>query len=81
MVREPVESSSIRAVGYDPASRALEVEFRNGAVYLYRAVPSAVHAQFMAAPSKGRFLNARIRTAFPFSRTRGRREPAPGSDP
>lgn len=73
MVREPVESRSIRSVGYDPAARALEVEFRNGAVYLYRTVPSAIHAQLMAAPSKGRFLNARIRTTFPFSRMRGRR--------
>lgn len=72
MIREPVDSSSIRAVGYDPASKALEVEFRNGAIYLYRAVPSTLHAQFMAAPSKGRFLNARIRMAFPFSRMQGR---------
>ena len=33
MYRESVESSNIASIGYDEASRTLEVEFLNGSVY------------------------------------------------
>ena len=61
-------SSTVRAVGYDPQSQTLEVEFLSGAVYQYYGVPDPVHDQMMEAPSKGRFLNMYIRDNYPYSR-------------
>lgn len=68
--RTPVESSSIASIGYDPAARVLEVEFRNGGLYRYRDVPRELFAGFMAAASKGRFFIERIRGKFDFERVK-----------
>jgi hypothetical protein len=66
--REHVSSSAITAVGYDPESETLEVEFRSGAVYEYRHVPSKVYRSLMSAPSKGQYLSRHIRDRYGFSR-------------
>jgi hypothetical protein len=65
--RQLVESTSLRSVGYEPELRVLEIEFRTGAIYRYRAVPSTVHREFMAAESKGRFFSNNIRGKFAFT--------------
>jgi hypothetical protein len=58
MRREPVESTSIASIGYEPGRHELEIEFcQSGDVYLYFEVPSEEHAAFMAATSKGTYLN------------------------
>jgi hypothetical protein len=58
MRRNPVRSTSIASIGYLPAERELEVEFRaSGDVYRYFDVPAEEHAAFMAAESKGTYLN------------------------
>jgi hypothetical protein len=57
-----VDSTSIASIGYE--RDVLEVQFRNGAVYRYHGVPRAVFARLLAAESKGRFFNRRIRDAF-----------------
>ena len=61
-------SSTVRAIGYDPQTQTLEVEFLSGWVYQYYGVPDHMHNQMMEAPSKGRFLNMYIRDHYPFSR-------------
>ncbi len=48
--------------------RLLELEFGNATVYRYLDVPAAVHAELLAAPSKGRFFNLCIRGRFAFQR-------------
>jgi len=63
-----VESSNIAMVGYDLASMELHVKFNSGAEYLYRDVPEAVFDELMAAPSKGRFLNERIKGQYEYER-------------
>jgi hypothetical protein len=70
MTREPVASSVIAAIGYDPKYQWLEVELKTGTLYLYREVPARIHQAFMAALSKGSFYNQRIRDDFPFVRVR-----------
>lgn len=58
MRRVPVESSSIPSVGYDPQLRVLELEFRqSGDIYQYFDVPAEEYAAFLAAESKGTYLN------------------------
>ena len=61
-------SSTVRAIGYDPQTQTLEVEFLSGLVYQYYGVPDHIHDQMMEAPSKGRFLNTYIRDCYPYSR-------------
>lgn len=68
ITRTPVASTSLASIGYDAASQTLEVEFRSGALYRYLAVPAAVHREFMAAESKGRFFSQRIRDRYRFER-------------
>ena len=54
-----VNSSAIRAVGYDGST--LTVEFQNGRVYDHPGVPYEVFEGLMQASSKGAYYNARIR--------------------
>lgn len=55
----PVDSSNIRAIGYDQDIEQLHVQFLNDRHYIYHAVPSWVFDYFMEAKSKGGFF-ARI---------------------
>jgi len=58
MKRVAVDSTSIASIGYEPRRRELEVEFRqSGEVYRYFDVSSEEYAEFMAAESKGAYLN------------------------
>jgi len=66
MHRDPVKSTALRSIGYDPATRTLEVEFATG-IYDYHGVPAALYRQLRAAASKGRFVNRRIKDTFPFT--------------
>ena len=48
-----VDSSSIASIGYEPATRQFEIEFReSGDVYRYADVPKEEYAAFLAADSK-----------------------------
>lgn len=60
MQRQPVESSMIRAVGYDPATETLEVEFNTGKVWQYLDVPAEVHRQLMASDSHGSYMRSLV---------------------
>lgn len=60
MERKRVNSSKVRAVGYDPKSQTLEVEFSDGRLLLYSGVSQEVHRQFMAAPSATSFFEDKI---------------------
>ena len=65
MRRQPVSSSVIRSVGYDPGTAVLEVEFRSGDVYRYFAVPPSVHRGLVEAESPGAFFNRTISDRYP----------------
>jgi hypothetical protein len=58
MRRAWVDSSSIASIGYEAPTRELEIEFReSGDVYRYFDVPREEYSAFMAAESKGSYLN------------------------
>lgn len=69
MYRVSVESTTLSTISYDSRKRLLELEFANATVYRYTDVPSAIHAELLAAPSKGRFFNQCIRGHFAYQRT------------
>ncbi len=60
MQRKRVNSSRIRSVGYDEASRTLEVEMSNGQVFQYSGVYPEVYRRFMAAPNPTAFFDDKI---------------------
>jgi hypothetical protein len=70
MDRAPVQSSNIRSVGYDSASRTLEVEFHTGSIYQYFGVPEAVYQTLMRAASKGAYFQEHIRDRYSFRQVR-----------
>lgn len=59
--RVPVESTALASVGYSKRGRALEIEFRNGAIYRYLDVEPGVYDTLLNAPSKARFYDQNIR--------------------
>lgn len=68
IARVEVESSSVASVGYDAEVAVLELEFRNGGVYRYFAVPASVHEALMLSESKGAFVSRFVRDVYPFAR-------------
>jgi len=65
-----VESSVIRAIGYNKRHQMLDVEMLKGARYRYLQVPPAVAKALFAAESKGKFYNEQIKPRFHFIRLR-----------
>lgn len=56
------ESSLITRGRYDPLAETLTVEFTSGKSYAYTNVNAAMWAEMLAAESKGKFFNSRIRS-------------------
>lgn len=70
MARIPIDSSSLKSVGYDASEKTLEVEFHHGAVYVYLDVPQDVFEELKTAESKGRFFNSNIRSVYTHAKLR-----------
>lgn len=68
MLRQPVASSDLHSVGYDPGRRLLEIAFHSGGVYQYSGVPDGVYRGLMSAGSKGRYFHAHIKDHYPCTR-------------
>ena len=74
MKRIPVESSNIQAIGYDPVTGVMEVEFGRDVypgytfnrVYHYFGVTSEVHQALMDAPSHGEYLYKNVAREFTY---------------
>ena len=62
MNMQPVESSNIRAVGYEEPS--LVIEFHSGGRYSYAGVPPKVHEDLMKSNSLGRFFHGHIKDVY-----------------
>jgi hypothetical protein len=60
----PVESSHIRAIGYDFDAQRLHVEYKTDRTYTWDGVPPEKFAGLMAAESHGKYLNQEIRRRY-----------------
>jgi hypothetical protein len=68
----PVDSSLIKAIGYDKEKGELIVQFKKGGEkYRYQDVPENVWEQFKAAESTGKFFLANIKGAFGYTKVEG----------
>lgn len=66
---QTVDSTNIEAIGYDPDSRELHVRFvQSGDTYAYYNVDKWVFNEFIAADSKGQYLNANIKGVYDYAR-------------
>ena len=72
--REAVQSSALASVGYSKRLHALEIEFRNGAIYRYLNVDPVVYHELMLTPSKARFYDEKIRRKYRSLHVRRRSE-------
>lgn len=61
MEMKPVDSSNIKAIGYDPAARVMRVEFHHGGSYEHRDVGPAEHEALKSAPSVGSHYHRHFR--------------------
>jgi hypothetical protein len=66
---QPMQSSNIKAAGYDPERQELFIEFQTGPTYRYDKVPAALWQGLLAAPSHGKFLREAVQLkGFPYQR-------------
>lgn len=72
----PVESSQIAAIGHDPETNTLAIQFKNWkgdstSLYHYEHVSAEDFASFQAADSKGRHFDKHIKpftAKYPFTK-------------
>jgi hypothetical protein len=65
---QPVQSSNIAAVGHDPATQTLAVQFKGSEparIYHYHGVTTPDHLAMMAADSVGSHFARHIKGRFP----------------
>lgn len=65
-------SKTLAAAVYDASQATLQLDFRDGSRYVYSSVPADLFRDLLAAPSKGRFFNQRIRRVLPYSKEASR---------
>ena len=70
--REPVVSTGIRSIGYSKHRHILEIQFVNGAVYRYLEVSESVYHELIAADSKARYYDTKIKGNYPSLKVRSR---------
>lgn len=58
-----VQSTSLDAVAYDPATSTLRVRFKHGSEYEYYGVPHSVFVGILSASSAGRYLDQYVKKA------------------
>jgi len=75
MHREPVTSSTIISVGYEPRTQTLEIEFQSGRTYQYKAVPPLAYKVLMSSYSVGVAFAANIRNRYEYEEVTGAGDP------
>lgn len=62
----PVDSSGIRAVGYEEERQALSIQFIDGDIYEYYGVPASEVIDLLQSTSLGWFVNKRIKPYYDY---------------
>lgn len=88
IARTEIASKLLKSVGYDPATKVLEVEFlpkkgaKAGAVYRYADVPPEEFAKFSAAESRGSYFLKNIsKNQFKYTRVEESHEAEAQTEP
>lgn len=70
MERKKLNSGNIRAVGYDPGSQTLEIEFAGGSIVQYTRVSPEVYRRFAGSSAPMSFFRDNIEEAYSARRVR-----------
>lgn len=68
---EAIDSSQIVALGHDPETNRLAVQFKSGGIYYYGGVDASLYGALRHAKSVGQFFHQHIRVHadhYPFVR-------------
>ena len=69
LVRVPVNSRTVKTIGYDACNSVVEVEYKTGSVYRYFEVPVQDYEKLKNAKSVGTYLNQIFKKkGFPYKR-------------
>ena len=68
MTMQPVSSSNLSSVGYDPETQTLAIEFKSGGTYEYYDVPQQVFDGLLSAASHGQYFQSNIRGSYRYAR-------------
>ena len=66
---KPVNSSFIKAVGYDANNRWLVTNHNDGTSIIYKEVPEHIYTGILEAESVGKYFHANIRGKFEFQKS------------
>lgn len=66
MNRQLVTSSTIHSLGYDKATKILEVEFKTGRIYQFFEVDDKIHKTLLNDTSIGTSFNKNIKNKFKY---------------
>jgi hypothetical protein len=66
LLRQTLESTTIRSVGYQAAYQTLEIEMSDGHVFQYFIVPVSAYLALMNAASHERYFSDYIKGHYPF---------------
>lgn len=61
---QPLSSSNLNAMRYDPSTQTLQIRFQSGRSYDYQGVPQEVADGLASAQSPGAYFNAAIRNVY-----------------
>ena len=67
-----IDSSMMKCVDYDEASKELDITFMSGKTYRYLDVSPEMYSALLDAESKGQFFNEHIKNEFAYSEMRSR---------
>ena len=76
MERRKLSGGRLSAAGYDASARMLEIEFVDGEVRRFKAVPAEVWRRLIAAPNPAVYYSDRIEEEYAVERSRA----TPGGD-
>ena len=68
MILNEVQSTNIKAIGYNNLKRELYIQMINSSdfVYVYLSFPKDIYMKFMGVPSKGKFFLNNIKGKFDY---------------
>lgn len=61
----PVQSSTIKSIGYDKNNKELHVDFHKSGKYIYSNVQPQTYQAFMDSDSKGKFVGQYVKGYHP----------------
>jgi hypothetical protein len=66
--RTAVNSTNVRAIGYDAQTQTLEIEYASGMIYQYFDVSESVYLEVINSSSVGTAVNTIIKGSFRYSK-------------